>query len=51
MQKKSSLLRNHGLAAIAIALASVTFAGCTTTMPDRDASVSSRRNEITTIHG
>lgn len=46
MQKKSSLLRHRALTAIAIALASVTFAGCTTTMPDRDASASSSRNEI-----
>ncbi|MFJ2988213.1 YSC84-related protein [Collimonas sp. NPDC087041] len=46
MQKKSPLFRNRSLAAITIALASVTFAGCTTTMPDRDASASSSRNEI-----
>ncbi len=46
MQKKSSLLRNHGLAAIVIALVSVILASCTTTMPDRGASASSRRDEI-----
>ncbi|AMO97995.1 hypothetical protein CAter282_0033 [Collimonas arenae] len=46
MQKKSPLFRSRSLAAITIALASVTFAGCTTTMPDRDASASSSRNEI-----
>jgi len=44
--KKSSFLNTRSIAAIGLAIASVTFAGCTTTMPDKDASAGTTRNTI-----
>jgi lipid-binding SYLF domain-containing protein len=45
MQKKSSF-PSKGLAAIAVAMASLTFAGCTTTLPAHDASSKTGRSEV-----
>jgi len=45
MQKKSSF-PSKGLAAVAVAMASLTFAGCTTTMPGKDASSQTSRNDV-----
>ncbi|GAC1328113.1 MAG: lipoprotein [Collimonas sp.] len=45
MQKNSSFPAK-GLAAIAIAMASLTFAGCTTTLPGHDASSKTSRTDV-----
>lgn len=45
MQKRPSF-PSKGLAAIAVAVASLTFAGCTTTMPGHDASSKTSRNDV-----
>ncbi|SFA85419.1 Lipid-binding SYLF domain-containing protein [Collimonas sp. OK607] len=44
--RKNSSIPAKGLAAIAVAMACLTFAGCTTTAPGRDASSQTSRNDV-----
>ncbi|MEO6983836.1 MAG: YSC84-related protein [Paralcaligenes sp.] len=48
MKRKLSISRSKGLAVLAVALASLAFAGCTTTAPKDQATAAQQRNDINT---
>ncbi len=48
MKQKLSMSLNRGAAVVAVALASLVFAGCTTTAPKDQATASQQRNDINT---
>ncbi|TCT10186.1 BPSL1445 family SYLF domain-containing lipoprotein [Paralcaligenes ureilyticus] len=48
MKQKLSISRSKGLAVVAVALASLAFAGCTTTAPKDQATASQQRTDINT---